>query len=403
MRVTVFNTNSLLSVTTARRIVSASVILFVFQCIGAKDACIFAQTAEKGLGIVSDGKSDQSQAKPGEGLPSVEPPAQPEPELISETVEPVVESWGSVKGFGEKIDWIHSNLYKIAQDQVEAIDSWFNPPKGEQRIVVELSRFRVGLFGEGKIKKDEGFDLKQVVDLDSDIELPNMKRRIKLVITTNDPTTLPGKSVTEQPDKSLRTAVESQWRHDVSASIGVRARWKPELYANAVWSHDWKIGNWSLYPQQRFYWESGSGIGEISTLVLDHWINRWNTRFSMSIKWSDQDRDYDNQAGRKDAGFRWSEVFIFGHANELLDETQLGRVVSGYDVANGWGISLAAFGGFHLVDEYRAGIFYRRPLRKKWMYLYVSPEINWRNVDNWNREWTIKCGIEMLFWGKKER
>src|SRR4030042_1760033 len=257
VRVAIFNTNSLLSITTARRIVSASVILFVFQCIGAKDACIFAQTAEKELDIVSDEKSDQSQAKPGEGLPSVEPPAQPEPALISETVEPVVESWGSVKGFGEKIDWIHSNLYKIAKDQLATIDSWFNPLKGEQRIVVELSRFRVGVFGEGKIKKDEGLDFRPEAVLDSDIELPNMKRRIKLVITTIDPTTLPGKSITEQPDKSLRTAVESQWRHDVSASIGVRARWKPELYSNAVWSHAWKIGNWSLYPQQSFYWERG--------------------------------------------------------------------------------------------------------------------------------------------------
>jgi hypothetical protein len=400
---TAVNTNRILSVSMARRIISALVILFVLQCIGAKDACIFAQTAEKGLGIVNDEKGDQSQAKPVEGLPSVEPPAKPEPELIRETVEPVVESWGGTKGFGEKIDWIHSNLYKIAQDRVKRIDSWFKPPKGEQRIVVELSRFRFGLFGEGKIKKDEGLDLKQVMDLDSDIELPNIKRRIKLVITTNDPTTLPGKFVTEQPDKSLRAAVEKQWMRDLSASIGVRARWKPGLYANAVWSPTWKTGNWSLYSQQRFYWESRSGIGEISTLVFDHWINRWNTRFSTSIKWSGQDRDDDHRTGRKDMGFRWSEVFIFDHANELLDETQLGRVVSGYDVARGWGIQLAAFGGFHFVDEYRAGIFYRRPLRKKWMYLYLAPEIIWKNVDNWNREWMIKFGIEMLFWGKKER
>jgi hypothetical protein len=400
---TAVNTNRILSVSMARRIISALVILFVLQCIGAKDACIFAQTAEKGLGIVNDEKGDQSQAKPVEGLPSVEPPAKPEPELIRETVEPVVESWGGTKGFGEKIDWIHSNLYKIAQDRVKRIDSWFKPPKGEQRIVVELSRFRFGLFGEGKIKKDEGLDLKQVMDLDSDIELPNIKRRIKLVITTNDPTTLPGKFVTEQPDKSLRAAVEKQWMRDLSASIGVRARWKPGLYANAVWSPTWKTGNWSLYSQQRFYWESRSGIGEISTLVFDHWINRWNTRFSTSIKWSGQDRDDDHRTGRKDMGFRWSEVFIFDHANELLDETQLGRVVSGYDVARGWGIQLAAFGGFHFVDEYRAGIFYRRPLRKKWMYLYLAPEIIWKNENNWNREWMIKFGIEMLFWGKKER
>ena len=380
IRVTIFNSNSILSITTARRIVTAVVILFVLQCIGAKDACIFAQTAENEPGRVYA-----------------------EPELISETVEPVVESWGSTKGFGEKIDWIHANLYKTAEDQVERIDSWFNPPQGEPRIVVELSRFRVGLFGEVKIKKDEGLDAKQVVDFDTDLELPNMKRRMKIIITTIDPTTLLGKYITEQQDKSLRTAVVGQLTPNVSTAIGIRIRWKPELFANAVWSDTWKTANWQLYPQQRFYWESGSGIGEISTLVFDHWINRWSTRFSTSIKWSEQDRDADHQAERKDVGFRWSEVFIFDHAKELLDETQLGRVVYGYDVARGWGIRLAAFGGFHLIDEYQAGIFYRRPLRKKWMYLFVSPEINWKNANNWNREWTIKCGIEMLFWGKKER
>jgi hypothetical protein len=75
--------------TTAWRILSAAVILFVLQCIGAKDACIFAQTAEDEPGRVHNEKSDYSQVKPNEELPSVEPPAQHEPELIRETVEPV--------------------------------------------------------------------------------------------------------------------------------------------------------------------------------------------------------------------------------------------------------------------------------------------------------------------------
>jgi len=380
VRVTVFNTNNILSVTTARRIACAVLILFVLQCVGLKDAYVFAQTAEN--------EPDRVNA---------------EPELISETVEPVVESWGSTEGFGEKIDWIHAYLYEIAQSRIERFDYWFKPPEGEERIAVEPPRFRVGLFGEGKIKEYQHFDAKQVVDFDMDIELPNMKRQIKLIITTNDPTTLPGKYITEQLDKSLRAAVEGKWRHDASVAIGVRTRWKPELFANAIWSPTWERGDWLLYPQQKFYWESGSGIGEISTLVLDHWINRWSTRFSTSVRWSDQDRDDDRQTERKDAGFRWSEVFILNHATEVLDETQLGRVVSGNDVAHGWGVSLAAFGGFHLVDEYRAGIFYRRPLRKKWLYLLVEPEINWKNANNWNPEWKIKCGIEMLFWGRKER
>ena len=402
VRVSVFNTKSILSVTAARRIVSTAVILFGLLFIGAKDICIFAQTAEKEQGRVYDEKSDHSQTNPSEGLMSLDLPVQLEPELIRETVGPVTESWANTKGFGEKIDWIHMNLFKTAQDQVQKFDYWFKPPAGQERIV-ERSRFRVGVFGEGKIKKHDQLDLNPLVDFDADIELPNMKRRLKLIITTRDPTKLPGRDITEQQDTALRAAVSRKWMPNVSTDIGVRVRWQPELFANAVWSPTWKREIWTLYPEQRFYWENDTGFGEISTLAFDHWKNRWNTRFSTSIKWSEQDRDDDSQNERKDGGFRWSEVFIFGYATELLDETQLGRIISGGDVARGWGLRLAAFGGFHLVDEYRAGVFYRFPLHKKWMYFTIGPDINWINANDWDREWTIKCGIEMLFWGSKER
>jgi hypothetical protein len=400
--VTVFNIKSILCVTVARRIAGALVMSFVLLCIGTKDLCVFAQTPEIEPDRVYNEISDLSQAKPGVELLSVEPPDRREPGVIRETVEPVVEPWGSTEGFGEKIDWIHGKLYEIAESQIERVDSWFKPPQGEKSIV-EISRFRVGLFAEGKIQEYKETDVKPVVDFDTEIELPNLKRQIKLIITTSDPTTLPGKSFIEQQDKSLRTVVVGQLRSDISTAIGVRARWKPELFAYALWAHKSEAGNWRLYPQQKFYLESKIGFGEISTLVLDHWINRWNTRFSTSVKWSKQDRDDDQKAEREDNGFRWSEVFLLEYAKELLEESQLGRVVSGDDIARGWGIRLSAFGGFHFAEEYRAGIFYRWPLRKKWMYSFAGPEIKWKNVNNWNREWTLRCGIEMLFWGGKER
>jgi hypothetical protein len=385
-----------------RKIVIATVILFGLLCAVVKDVCVLAQTAQNEPGSVDDEKSDPSLVKSGEELSFVEPLAQRKPELIRETVESVVEPWGSTNGFGEKIDWMHAIFFKFAQHQVERVDHWFKPPQGEQRIVA-LSRFRVGVFSEVKNKEDKHLDVKQVVDFETHIELPNMKRQIKLIITTDDPTTLPGKYVTEEQDKSLRTAVTGQWRTDISTSIGVRARWKPQLFANVAWSPTWRTGNWLFYPQQKFYWENEKGIGEISTVVIDHWINRWNTRFSTSIKWSKQDRDADRRTERNDDGFRWSEVFIFDHAMELLDETYLGRIVSGDDIAHGGGIRLAAFGGFHFADEYQTGIFYRWPLRKKWLYLLVAPDIDWKKINNWSPEKTIKFGIEILFWGKRER
>lgn len=396
-----FKIESILSITIERIILSAVAILFVLLCTGLKDPWVLAQTGEAETDKIHNEKNNPSQVKNSDKSHYAETSGQSEPGIIKETVEPVTESWGSMEGFGEKIDWFHYKVYDIAQTQIERIDSWFKPPQDEQSIASEPSRFRVGLYGEGKYQEYKDLDIKPVGDLDAEIELPNLKRRLKLIITTNDPTTIPGKTYIEQPDKSFRTVLMREWRRYVSTAIGVRLRWKPELFAYAVWARDWKAGNWLLYPRQKLYWENG--IGEISTLVLDHWIKRWNTRFSTSIKWSKQSRDDDQMIGREDNGFRWSEVFLLEYAKELLDESQLGRVVSGDDIARGWGIRLSAFGGFHFTDEYRTGIFYRYPLRKKWIYSFAGPEIKWRNDNNWDREWVVKCGIEMFFWGGKER
>lgn len=402
VRITLFNTNNILSGNTAQRIAGAMVILFFLLYYGTKDAFVFAQAADKDPEGLYDEISDISQAEDYIAMPSPESSTRGEPRLIDKTVEPVTETWESRDGFGDKIDWIHDRIYEIAQSRVERVDSWFKSPQDEQRIA-EPSRFRVGLYGEGKIQEYKDTDVKPVVDFDTEIELPNLKNQLKLIITTSDPARQPGRSLIEQMDQSLRTFLVREWLPGLSTAVGARLRWKPELFAYAAWSKDWKAGSWRLYQQQKIYWENKDGFGDISALVLDHWTNRWNTRISTSLKWSKQDRDDDQNTGRNDNGFRWSEVFLLAYAKELLDESQLGRIISGDDIARGLGMRLSAFGGFHFADEYRAGIFYRWQLRKKWMYSFAGPEIKWRNENNWNQEWTIKCGIEMFFWGGKDR
>ncbi|MCG2710766.1 MAG: hypothetical protein L6416_00285 [Candidatus Omnitrophica bacterium] len=54
LRVPIFNNNNALSLTTAKRIVRAGVIVFILLNAGTKDMYIFAQTAEKGPGIAQD-------------------------------------------------------------------------------------------------------------------------------------------------------------------------------------------------------------------------------------------------------------------------------------------------------------------------------------------------------------
>ena len=348
-----------------------------------------------------DEQSRPAANKTAERLPPATPLGRPALAIIRETVDTNIVSWSSATGFGGKLDWLHMKLFRTAQAPVDLVDHWFRPPHGEERMV-ELSRFGLGVFGQG-VRRNDKLDITEALDFDSDIELPNMKRQMKFMLTSRDQTALPGRDITETPDRSFRAALEGQWWHAVSTAIGGRAHIPPSLFANVAWSPKWKSGDWLLYPQQKAYWDSLDGFGEISTLVVDHWNEGWNVRCTASVKCSELDWKSDQKSDRHDAGFRWSEVLMFGYAKELLDETKIERIVAGDDVARGMGIRLVAFGGFHLVDEYRAGVFARWPVRKRWMYLLVAPDVSWTRANNWEHEWTLRCGFEMLFWGSRSR
>lgn len=392
---------TLMSATFQHAVRYAAVILLVAMYVGVGNVPAHAQTGGKEPGIPRDEQNHQAADKTTDGLPPETLSARRAPEIIRETINTNITSWASATGAVEKLDWIHMKIFRTAQAQVDMVDDWFKPRQGEEHLV-GLSRFRLGVFGQGVVRND-GFDVTGVIDADTDIELPNMERRMKLMFTTRDPNALPGTDITEQRDRNLHAAVEGQWLAALSTAIGGRLGVPPELFANVAWSPKWKSGDWLLYPQEKVYWDSGDGFGAISTLVVDHWNEGLNTRFTTSIKCSELDWKSDRQLDRKDEGFRWSEVFMFGFAKELLDETTIERLVAGDDVARGLGIRVAAFGGFHLVDEYRVGVFCRWPVQRRWLYLLVAPDVNWTRVNNWEHEWTIKCGIEMLFWGGRNR
>lgn len=374
-------------------------LVVMFGC--GVGTCLCAQTAGEEPAELQDEQSRPGVKKSAGILPPETSSSLPALVIIRETIDTNIVSWASAPGFGGKLDWLHMKTFRIAQAPVDMIDDWFPPGDGEKRMV-ELSRFRLGVFGQG-VKLNGEYDVTAVLDLDTDIELPNMKRRTKLAFTTRDDTELPGRDITEAQDRSLRTAVERELWPAVSTSIGVRGRVPPELFANVAWAPKWKAGDWLFYPRQKIYWDSANGFGEISSFVVDRWAEGWNIRSTTAIKCSELYWELDRKTDRQDGGFRWVEVITFGYAKELLDETRIERIIDGDDVARGMGIRLTAFGGFSNIDEYRAAVFARWPIRKRWMYLLVSPDISWLRENNWDHEWTLRFGIEMLFWGNKSR
>jgi hypothetical protein len=320
------------------------------------------------------------------------------PPLMNEELSP----YNSATNLGAKLDWMHDWTYRKVYTTSGKVDGWF-VPKGGIPKPMPPARLRLGLYTESLLDKNDQFKLTPVIDADTELEFPNVEERVNLIVTTIDPNRMPGSDVTEQQDSAIRVAVSKDWTRFISTDLGVRARWPPEPYANVAFSPRWEWDDWKYYTQEKVYWEVNDGFGGLSSLVIDHWKGRWDFRNALSVKWTETTRDGDHVSGRKDEGVRYSYVFIVGHARELLDETQLGRVISGSDLARGGGLRFVIAGGPHSLDSTTITYFMKWRTRADWLYFVVAPEVSWSDANDWVREYTLKVGFDVLMWGSHGR
>lgn len=309
-----------------------------------------------------------------------------------------------------RLESFHTNFYRVAQGAVERADGWF-AKEGIERRPTPPSRFRLGVFGKFRLNAQDIARIEPVVDFDAKVKLPNANNRLRLFITTTDPAALPGSDILER-DTSLRIGARRQWVKAFNLSSGLRLRQTPEAFVNASWSKPFPAGPWKFYPQQKFYAQSDDGAGEITSLVVDHWLNRWNFRQSLSLKWSFKDErddargaeDVDGvQFGQDGQGWRWEYVTLFNYVMELMDEPDPWRLVGGRDLANSTGVKAIVVGDPDETRQVRVALTRKVPLRKQWLFLLLSPEVSWSDDDHWRREILVKLGVEAIFWGTPER
>lgn len=95
----------------------------------------------------------------------------------------------------------------------------------------------------------------------------------------------------------------------------------------------------------------------------------------------------------------WTQAFLLARAEELLVAERYGRMVRSRDLARAWGTQLLATGAREdHVDYYEASLFYKRPLRQRWLYGYVEPLVRWDRKYDWHPDPGIRIGIDVLFW-----
>tara|TARA_R100000027_G_scaffold61554_3_gene52972 strand:+ start:3011 stop:4309 length:1299 start_codon:yes stop_codon:yes gene_type:complete len=307
------------------------------------------------------------------------------------------------------IDESHSWLYNESQEMIEWFDGLF-APDGTDPLKTPPSRFRLGLFAEFNLDEDKDFKLSPVIDIKTDIHLPNLERRLKLFISTRDPTALPDENIADA-NNELRVGATRDFFKNWNTSIGVKARWPPEAFANVEWAPTYKLPRmWTLYPKVKPFWDSEKGFGGMGSMIADKWSKRWLFRQVVSGKWDQKSYDDDKndandpdnyQYGQDGEGYRWSLSSVIGFVPALLDERDYGRRVGGADVADGWGLRGRIDGNLAQTLQYDLTLFRKGPLYKDFVFYVIAPEVSWERSANWKAEYSVQIGFEVLLWGDR--
>jgi hypothetical protein len=286
--------------------------------------------------------------------------------------------------FGQRLDRTHDWLYANAQRLVEDTDRRFAPPDAEL-LAVPATPFRLGLITQ-TIDRPDGVKFELDLNLDVALNLPNIERRLRVFVTSDD--------VAESPDLSddrgeVRAGVRFSPSNNFDFDVGLRADVPPIAFASLRWAKYQPIGMWDVFPFAKLFAETNEGIGASGGFTVDRRVGRATIlRSSTFAKWRN-DRD----------ATEWTQAFLVAHAGELLLPERYGRLVRNLDFARGYGVQLLATGERrNRVEYYEAAVFFKRPLRQRWLYGYIEPLVRWDRRYGWNADPGIRIGFDALFW-----
>lgn len=291
--------------------------------------------------------------------------------------------------FCDRLDYLHTNVQTRISKPVRTVDERFAPDAGE-RLAVPDSRMRVGLYSE--CVQHEGFSLSFQPDIDLDVALPNMEKRMNVFVQSGYADKLPGRTPSESRDRDLLVGVRRYFReHSFSTDAGVRMSLHPRAYGRIQWHPRFQFDQWSIRPQQRFFLDTRDKLGSLSTLFVDRWLGAGHEYFVGSVSSAKYITETDETT--------WEQTFKVGRLRERLEERPSFDRFERRDVASGGDLAFSIFGTDGEADTYRLTIGVRRPLYQRWIFWDIEPGLEWVKDHDFETGFRVTAGIDMLFWG----
>ncbi|MGE9291493.1 MAG: hypothetical protein ACQKBT_10915, partial [Puniceicoccales bacterium] len=238
---------------------------------------------------------------------------------------------------------------------------------------------------------DSSNDLKLKLDYSASIRLRRLEKLFRVIVNTGDLAPLPDTQPDEE-DNDPQIGLQRLLRRDAAVRVGVRVRWPPVGYIVGGWSRRFNWNAWQIQPRyQAFYQTDEDGFGTGGNLLFGRW---WDNYL------------FENNSGFRiteaTEGIEWASAVTLGHVTRLIEPVEPRPLVSTRAYNEGINLIYRISGhisGHKTIDEHRVILNYRFPIRKNWMFLFVSPEISWERDNGWVPEEQIRIGVDILLWG----
>lgn len=285
----------------------------------------------------------------------------------------------------DRLDRLHDGVFLGVQRTIAAADARFADPD-EAPLVVPVSPFRLGLQG-GAVYQGNRWSLEPRLDLDLLLQMPHLQRRLKVYVTSDATDESPADI--DRGNNALRAGLRLLAARDVELDLGVRADVPPVAHLSLRWQRRFVSGDWQLHPFAKPYLESGDGFGVAWGASLDRWWGPVVARAGAYANWRQETGDTE-----------WVQVLTLARAREVLRSGRYSQVVSGRDLARGYGAQVLVEGSDLLGRQrYEASLFLKQPMGRDWLYWNITPLVRWEARHDWRADPGIRIGVDALFWG----
>jgi len=292
-------------------------------------------------------------------------------------------------GSAARLDYLETEVPRRLRGQMQTLDARFAKEGQEVLVQPPMDELSIGFYVRTIVGSKTKVEFKP--DINLDVDLPNLERRVSLFVESASSDDLPGRDKLDRNDKGFSVGARSKknvW--DISTDVGVRARWLPEVFVRAAWKPEWSSGEWKWNFEQRVFWESDDGFGALSSLATHRWFSRerWIYRQNTSGKISEETD-----------GFEWEQSVSVGRVYQLFDEHRRTskRRISASDALSGYGFKASVFGSDDELDQGRLQATYRFALYKQFVVGEIRAGPQWRESQDWDTEARFDFGLQLHF------